>query len=94
MKRNTLLSTGKYAKLVPAKLVPNTCTSVHFITTKIISNRQTRVFVNISKSKTGVKLNSGLSPDFSVQLEVLSKRLSQKVKSPNAVNIISIRVNN
>jgi len=34
-----------------------------------------------------VKLNSGLSPDFSVQLKVslsetLTKRLSQKVKSP------------
>jgi len=68
VKRNTLLNTGKCAKLVPAKLIPNTCTSIHFITTKITTDRQTRVFLNISKSKTRVKLNSGLSPDFSVQL--------------------------
>jgi len=33
---------------------------------------------------TEVKLNFGLSPDFSVQLKVsLSERLSQKLKSPN-----------
>ena len=68
VKWNTLLSTGKYAKLVPAKLIPNTCTTIHFITIKITTDRQTRVFVNISKSKTGVKLNSGLSPDLSIQL--------------------------
>ena len=78
-KWKTLLSTGKYAELVTAKLIPNTCTRIHFITIKI-----TRLETNISKSK----LNSGLSPDFSVQLQVslserLSKRLSQKVKSPN-----------
>jgi len=68
VKRKTLLSTGKYTKLVPAKLIPNTCTRIHFITIKITTDRQTRVFVNISQSKTGVKLNSGLSPDFSIQL--------------------------
>jgi len=38
------------------------------VMSKITSNRQTRAFVNISKSKTSVKLNSGLSPEFSVQL--------------------------
>jgi len=41
-------------------------------------------------AKPRVKLNSGLSPDFSIQLKVslsetLSKRLSQKVKSPNVI---------
>jgi len=68
VKQKTLLSTGKYAEMVPAKLIPNTCTSIHFIMIKITSNRQTHVFVNISKSKTRVKLNSGQGPDFSIQL--------------------------
>jgi len=50
------------------------------------------LFANI-KVLTYVKLNSGLSPDFIVQLNVslskrLSRRLSQKVKSP----IVHLRI--
>jgi len=43
------------------------------------------------KSKSKVKLNFGVSPNFSVQLkvslsELQSERLSQKLKCPNVLN--------
>ena len=41
------------------------------------------------KSKSRVKLNFGLSPDFSVQLKVsLSERLIQKLKWPIAMQFV------
>jgi len=47
------------------------------------------------KSKSKVKLNFGLSPDFSIQLKVslsesLSERLSQKLKRPNVSRLIDV----
>ena len=44
------------------------------------------LFANISKAKTGPKLNAGLSPDFSVHLKVsLSKGLSKSLKSKSEI---------
>jgi len=49
----------------------------------------------VRKSKSKVKLNFGLSPDFSIQLKVslsdsLSERLSQKLKWPNVLSSLSV----
>ena len=59
--------------MVTAKLIPNTCTRIHFITIKI-----TRLETKISKSKTGVKLNSGLSPDLAFSFRFRSAKGSAK----------------